>query len=222
MSAELPFELLEHPELLAECNGWSEEVYRDLLAFQAGRLSQAELDAKYLHRKAILTLDLTGFTVNCFGGRQVHGFLRILDAQKVCVPVLKEHDASLVRAFADDLVALFDDAGRAVDAAFEMHRRIAHFNGSALAAEHPAHCCIGIGYGNVYAIGPNLAMGDEMNRASKLGEDTARGSETLVTGNVYEALRHRQDVLFEPLAHDDMLFAYYRATPRLAAGPNSV
>ena len=215
MNTELPFALLEQPEALASCNGWSEEVYRDLLAFQAGRLTQAELDAKYLHRKAILTLDLTGFTVNCFGGRQVNAFLRILDAQKVCVPVLQESEATLIRAFADDLVALFDDAGRALDAAFETHRRIAQFNQSALAAEHPAHCCIGIGYGDVYAIGPNLAMGDEMNRASRLGEDTARGTETLVTGNLYEALRHREDVVFEPLAHDDMLFPYYKASQRV-------
>ena len=51
-------------------------------------------------------------------------------------------------------------------------------------------------------------MGDEMNRASKLGEDTARGNETLVTSNVYFALRNRSDVLFEQLASDDQLFPY--------------
>jgi hypothetical protein len=65
----------------------------------------------------------------------------------------------------------------------------------------------------VYAIGPNLAMGDEMNRASKLGEDTARGNETLVTSNAYFALRSRPDVLFEQVASDDQLFPYYRASP---------
>jgi len=52
-----------------------------------------------------------------------------------------------------------------------------------------------------------------MNRASKLGEDTARGNETLVTSNVYFALRNRSDVLFEQLASDDQLFPYYRASP---------
>ena len=120
--------------------------------------------------------------------------------RRVCVPVLHEHDATLVRAFADDLVALFDEPGQALDAAFEIHRRIALFNHSTHASEKPAQACIGIGYGDVYAIGPNLAMGDEMNRASKLGEDTARGNETLVTANVYFALRNRSDVLFEQLA----------------------
>jgi hypothetical protein len=59
-----------------------------------------------------------------------------------------------------------------------------------------------------------FAMGDEMNRASKLGEDTARGAETLVTGSFFEVARARTDVVFEPLAQDDMLFPYYRASRR--------
>jgi adenylate cyclase len=213
MKTPLPFPLLDAPEALANCNGWTEEVYRDLMALQQGQLTHEDLDRKYLYRRAILTLDFTGFTVQAMNGRQVHALLRILDAQRVCVPALHEHGASLVRAFADDLVGLFEDPAQALDAAFEIHRRIAAFNHSAHASERPAQACIGIGFGDVYAIGPNLAMGDEMNRASRLGEDTARGNETLVTCNVYFALRHRSDVLFEQLASDDQMFPYYRATP---------
>jgi class 3 adenylate cyclase len=214
MTRPFPFALLDMPEELARCNGWTEDVYCDLLAYQTGRLTREELDARYVHRKAILTLDLTGFTVSCFDGGQVQAFLRILDAQKVCIPVLKEHRAWLIRAFADDLVALFDDPGPALDAAFEMHRRIALFAEHGLAGKNPVQCCIGIGYGDVYAIGPNLAMGDEMNRASKLGEDTARGTETLVTESVQEVLSHRRDVEFESISHDDLPFPYYRASRR--------
>ena len=205
--------LLDVPARLASHDGWTEEVYRDLLALRAGQLSRAGLDAKYLHRKAILVLDLSGFTASCLAGREAQAFLRILDSQMVCIPVLQQHDAWLIRAFADNLVALFDDAGIALDAAFEMQRRIALFNESGLAAGDPAQCCIGVGFGYVYAIGPNLAMGDEMNRASRLGEDIAHGCEALVTENVYEALRHRPDVVFEPSTDAESLFAYYRASP---------
>ena len=212
MRDALPFALLDDPEQLATYDGWSADFYRDLLDFQAGRMSHAELDARYLYRTTILTLDMTGFTTSCFEGRQVEAFLRILNAQKVCIPVLHEFDATLVRAFADDLVALFDAPGKALDAAQEIHRRIELFNASGLATERPAYCSIGIGFGDVYRIGPNLSMGDEMNRAAKLGEDIARGNETLVTTNVYLALRNRSDVLFEQLASDDQLFPYYRAT----------
>jgi adenylate cyclase len=212
MSDKLLFQLLDSPTALARCRGWTEEVYHDLLAGRAGRLSQAELDAKYVHRKAILALDMTGFTINCLGRHRGHALLRILDVQRICVPALQDGGAVLVRAFADDLVALFDTPGAALDAAFEIHRRMAAFNGSALATEQPAECCIGIGYGEVYAIGVNLAMGDEMNRAAKLGEDIAHGTETLVTTGVYEALRERSDLCFDPLTRDDMLFPCFRAT----------
>lgn len=140
-----PFPLLDAPEALANCNGWSEEVYRDLMALQQGSRSHEALDRKYLYRKAILTLDCTGFTLQAMNGRQAHALLRILDAQRVCVPVLHEHDATLVRAFADDLVGLFDEPGQALDAAFEIHRRIALFNHSTHPSEKPAQACIGIG-----------------------------------------------------------------------------
>jgi len=210
----LPFPLLDLPEELASFNGWSEEVYRDLLAYQSGRLDRREFDAKYVCRKVILVMDLTGFTVSCFNGGEVRAILRILDAQKVCIPALRERGASLIRAFADDLVALFDDVGRALDAAFEMHRRVALYGEAGLAGDRQAECCIGIGYGDVYAIGPNLAMGDEMNRASKLGEDIARGGETLLTEKVFGALRGRKDVEFETVSGDDLLFPYYRASPK--------
>lgn len=212
VSGESPFDLLDIPAALASCQGWSEEVYRDLLAFRLGRMSLEELDRKYLQRKAILSLDLTGFTVHCIEGHPTEAFLRILDAQRVCVPALRAQQATLIRAFADDLVALFDDPHPALDAALDIHRRVAAFNASPIAGEHPAECCIGIGYGNVYAIGANLAMGDEMNRAAKLGEDIARGFETLVTQNAYEALRDRDDVHFGPQQHADLPFSYFRVS----------
>jgi class 3 adenylate cyclase len=207
-----PFPLLDAPDQLATFNGWTEEVYRDLLALQSGALTVQDMDSKYMYKSAILTLDLTGFTVQAMKQPQLNALLRILDAQKVCIPALQEHGATLIRAFADDLVALFDDPGHAVDAAFEVHRRVQAFNHSTLSSATPPLACIGIGYGDVYRIGPNLSMGDEMNRAAKLGEDIARGNETLVTSSVYFALRHRSDVLFEQLASDDQLFPYYRAS----------
>jgi class 3 adenylate cyclase len=214
MKNKLPFPLLEIPSALARCNDWSEEVNRDLLALQDRAISHEALDAKYLHRRAILMLDLTGATVQALKSRPLDALLRILDAQKVCLPVLHEHGALLVRATADDVMGLFEEPVQALDAAFEIHRRLATFNHSDHAAENPACACIGLGYGDVYAIGPNLAVGDEMNRAAKLGEDTARGAETLVTANAYFALRSRTDIQFEQLASDDQPFPCYRASTR--------
>ncbi|MGI9248546.1 MAG: hypothetical protein ACR2QI_05995, partial [Woeseiaceae bacterium] len=134
------------------------------------------------------------------------------DTQKVAIPVLQDFGAELIRCFADDIVALFFEPDAALDAAFEVHRRVKLFNASPLASDYPAVCCAGIGFGQVLAIGPNLAQGDEMNRASKLGEDIARGNETLITERAYAAMAKRDDVHFEHQDQDDLLFPFYRAT----------
>lgn len=200
---------LEDPVELARFEGWSETVYRDLIAVQRGTMSEQQFDAKYVRRLAVLVLDLTGFTENTMRGGALHGFLRILDAQRVCLPILRDAGAEFVRTFADDIVALFAQPQAALDAALEIHDRAARPDWPSPTRER-AECCIGVGYGAVYAIGPNHAMGDEMNRASKLGEDTARGGETLITEGAYEAVRRRSDLAFEPQTHDDLLFPYFR------------
>jgi len=140
----------------------------------------------------------------------VQSFLRILNAQKVLIPVLLAHGAERVHAFADDLVAIFQDPRPALEAALEIHRRTGEQKPDAATPEGWPTCCIGIGWGSVYAIGPNRAMGDEMNRASKLGEDVARGGETLLTENARDAVADRDDLLFERQTGDDLLFPYHR------------
>jgi hypothetical protein len=214
MPREFPHELLEDAEELSSYRGWTEDVYRDFLAVRGGLLSAEEFGKKYRRRRAILALDLTGFTLSAINIGELESLLRILDAQRVCIPVLKEFGAELIRCFADDMVAIFETPDTALDAAFELHRRVARFCDSDLASEHPTRCCVGIGYGEVFAIGPNLAQGDEMNRASKLGEDIARANETLLTERAFEAVKQRTDVQFDLQSSDDQMFPFYRASER--------
>jgi len=211
MPEDYAHELLEDALELSSFQGWSEDVYRDFLALRRGQMSADEFRQKYQRRRAILSLDMTGFTSSAINIGELESFLRIVDAQKVCIPVLKDFGAELVRCFADDVVAVFESPEAAVDAAFEVHRRVEIFSNSDLASAHPTQCCIGIGYGDVFAIGPNLAQGDEMNRASKLGEDIARANETLLTERTYAAVRTRTDIVFEVQNQDDQLFSYYSA-----------
>lgn len=209
-----PHALVDDAEVLARFKGWSEDVYRDFLNIQCGNMSETEFKEKYQWQRAILSMDMTGFTTTAIKQGELQSLLRIVDVQKVCIPVFQEFGASLIRCFADDIVALFESPDAALDAAFEVHERVDTFNQSSLASGHPARCCAGIGFGTVFAIGPNLAQGDEMNQASKLGEDIARAGETLITKNAYAVMAKRQDVLFEAQAEDDQLFPYYRAFPR--------
>jgi class 3 adenylate cyclase len=205
---------LDDVKTLASFEGWGEEVYQDFFSLRRGEMTEAEFSDKYHHERAVLSIDMTGFTSSAMRRGELQSLLRIMDAQRVAIPVMQELGADLIRCFADDIVALFHDPNVALDAAFETHRRIQLFNKSELASDNPTNCCAGIGFGRVFAIGPNLAQGDEMNRASKLGEDIARANEILVTERAYAALANRDDIHFESQNQDDQLFPFYRASQR--------
>ena len=209
-----PHRLLEDARTLASFEGWSEEVYQDFLKLQRGEMVEAEFGDKYHRECAILSMDMTDLTFSAMSRGELQSLLRILDAQKVVIPVLQRFGAELIRCFADDIVALFLEPNVAVDAAFEVHRRVQLFNASPLASKKPTLCCVGIGFGRVFSIGPNLAQGDEMNRASKLGEDIARGNETLLTERAQAAMADRDDIDFEFQNQDDQLFPFYRAVQK--------
>lgn len=207
-----PYQLLDDAQALASFEGWSEGVYRDFFKLQQGEMTEAEFSEKYHRERAILSMDMTGYTSSAMRHGELESLLRVLDAQRVVIPVLQEFGAELIRCFADDIVALFHEPNAAVDAAFEVHRRIQLFNESPLTSQNSTQCCVGVGFGRVFSIGPNLAQGDEMNRASKLGEDIARANETLITERAYSAVVRRDDIRFEWQDQDDQLFPYYRAT----------
>ncbi|MFC1896285.1 hypothetical protein ACFL0Q_06445 [Thermodesulfobacteriota bacterium] len=209
MGKTFPCELMEAPTELAEFDFCSEQVYRDLLACRKGDMSEAEFQKEYLTRAAILCLDMTGLTKAASELGKLQSLFRILDVQKVRGPVFRRFKSRRITAFADNMVATFDDAESALDAALHVHTCIRVFNDSTRSGEALPQCCIGIGYGDVYAIGVDEAMGDEMNRASKLGEDIARSAETLVTELAYDALKERSDVVFRRRAHDDYPFSFY-------------
>lgn len=204
-----PYPLLEDPVALAHCRGWSESVYTDLLALQRGAMSETAFRSKHLWTRAILVLDMTDFTTSAISAGDMGSLLRILDAQKVVLPVLEEYGAVLSHCFADDIFALFEDPSVALDAAIEIQRRVTAFNASDLASAFPTQCCIGIGYGQVLRIGPDLAQGAEMNMASKLGEDVARSREILITENTFRAVGERKDVRFVHHPQDERPFGFY-------------
>jgi class 3 adenylate cyclase len=209
MGKKFPYELMENQKELVKLGFWKEEIYCDLIACQKGEMTGDEFKSKYHTRASILCLDMTGSTETAMEAGELESFFRILDVQKVCGPVFRQFNACQIRAFADNFFVLFDDPHNALSAAFEVHRRIELFNNSQLAGRNSAECCIGIGFGEVYAIGVDQAMGDEMNRACKLGEDIARGFETLITERAYGALKERRDCIFLKRIHEKIPFSFY-------------
>lgn len=213
MNRPRAYDTLDDPAELARFGGWSEAVYRDFAALAHGELSRDDFDRRYLRIQAVMVLDLTGFTAAAMEQGALDSLIRIFDARRLCIPVLVERGASFVRAFADDLVAVFDTPEPGVDAAFEIHERLTAWGAARDKAASP-EACIGLGFGPMYGIGANRAMGLEMNLASKLGEDTARGGETLVTDGAHAQLASRSDLYFERCRAEETGYSYYRVARR--------
>ena len=210
---KFPYELIEDPIILGKLGAWDEDVYRDFLRCQSGDMSEEAFRKKYAVTVAILVLNMTGFTKTALKHGSLYSFLRIFDIQKVCTPVFLKYGARKIRTFADDFTATFFDPAQALDAALEIHRRVHKFNQSEHAADICFACTIGLGYGEVFEIGADQAMGNEMNQTSKLGEDIAKGGETLITEGFYNAVKGRPDVAYVRYANEDLPFLFYKAEP---------
>ena len=214
VKADFSYPLLEDPGCLARCRGWSRRVYQDLLALQEGKLSEVVFRDRHVWTRAILVIDMTDLTTAAISAGDLSSLLRILDAQKVAIPALQAHGAEMVHCFADDIFATFAGPDAALDAALEAQRRIASYNASALASDHPTELCMGIGFGEVLRIGPDEAQGAEMNKASKLGEDIARARDILITEQAHRALKKRRDVRFKRHGRDEHQFVFFEVDYR--------
>ena len=147
---------------------------------------------------AVMFTDLVGFSrqVEEFG---ILHFLQIIHEQrKLLFPVIESHDGRLVKQEGDSLLLVFRRPDRAVACALEMQRACALYNERRKPEEHII-LCVGVGFGRVLRIGDTDVWGKEVNSASKLGEDRAKGHEILVTESVKNAVGDGiAGVRFEP------------------------
>jgi class 3 adenylate cyclase len=147
---------------------------------------------------AVLFTDLSGFSrqVATFG---IIHFLQIIFEQKrILLPIAGHHDGILVKVEADSLLVIFKRASRALECAIEMQRASREYNRTRT-PEEQVLLCVGIGFGRILRIGDTDVFGQEVNAASKLGEDTARANEILVTSAVRAAAPDVPGIRYEPL-----------------------
>jgi class 3 adenylate cyclase len=147
---------------------------------------------------AVMSTDLAGFSRNVEEFGIIH-FLQVIHEQrKLLLPIVASHDGILIKEEADSFLALFRRAETALDCALDMQRACREVNERRLPEERIL-LCVGLGYGRILRIGDTDVFGAEVNAASKLGEDTAKAYEILVTGAMREAVRRVAGVSFEPL-----------------------
>lgn len=149
--------------------------------------------------RAVLVLDLSGFSVRVRRGGILPHLRRIRRMQSLAVPLVRDAGGDLVKCEADDLLAVFESPRAAVEAALAIHDALAA-NPGGPDPDDVLSAGIGIDYGRFLLVPGRDAFGDPVNVAHKLGEDLARAGETLVTAAVRDRLGETPDLLDEPLA----------------------
>ena len=138
------------------------------------------IEETFGQQKAVLVLDMSGFSRTTQRLGIVSFLMMIHQMRLICRPCVEERNGKVIKAEADNLLCLFETVDDAVYATREMIQRLDAAN-QVLPAENHLYAAFGIGYGNVLNIGDEDIFGDEMNLASKLGEDIARPGEILLT-----------------------------------------
>jgi class 3 adenylate cyclase len=129
---------------------------------------------------AVMFTDLSGFSrqVEAFG---IIHFLQVIHEKKRwLLPIVAAHDGILIKIEADSFLIIFKRARRALECAIAMQQACQRRNAQR-SDEEKVLLCVGIGHGRILRIGDTDVFGAEVNAASKLGEDTAKANEILVT-----------------------------------------
>lgn len=146
----------------------------------------------------VVFTDLAGFSRNVEEFGIVHFLQVIWEHTELLAPVIADHDGLLLKTEGDSMLLLFRRPSRAIDCARAMLHACAQVN-QRRKPEDQILLCVGIGHGRVLRIGDEEVWGREVNAASKLGEDTAKAGEILVTSALRDALAAAPAYRFEPI-----------------------
>jgi adenylate cyclase len=149
---------------------------------------------------AVMFTDLSGFSrqVETFG--IIHFLQTIYESLRLLTPCIEANDGILLKVEADSMMVIFRKPHSALAAALDMQATLRVYNKDR-AADEKVLLCVGLGFGRVLHIGDHDVFGPEVNAASKLGEDTAKANEILVTDALKTAVDGRfPGVSFSALA----------------------
>ncbi len=139
----------------------------------------AEIRKRFEQNKAIFVLDMSGFSrlVQRYG--IIHYLGMIQRMRRIVGPAVERNNGAVVKFEADNCFAVFETVDDAVKASLDIHHDLDIAN-IMTAEESDVHVSIGIGSGPVLLFCEDM-YGNELNLASKLGEDVAERDEILLT-----------------------------------------
>jgi len=149
---------------------------------------------------AVMFTDLSGFSRRVAEFGIIHFLQTIFESQRILVPQIDRYDGILLKSEGDSFLVIFRSAPKALECAVEMQRTVSRYNVGKRDTDQIL-LCVGIGFGRVLRIGDHDVFGAEVNAAAKLGEDTAKAWEILVTESVRaaSAAASPRKIAFEPL-----------------------
>jgi len=113
--------------------------------------------------------------------RGICHFLKLIHrARETIAPIIADNGGQLLKCDADNCYAYFKGPGPALQASMDINAELFRMNQSSDLVDH-MFLSVGIDYGRLLLVGTEDYYGDPVNTASKLGEDLAGKSETLVT-----------------------------------------
>jgi len=133
----------------------------------------------------IMFTDLSGFSRQVAAFGIIHFLQVIHEHKRLLLPIVAEHDGILVKIEADSFMIIFKRPESALACAIAMQHACQKLS-RGRSPEEQVLLCVGIGCGRILRIGDTDVYGQEVNAASKLGEDTAKANEILVTHAVRE------------------------------------
>jgi len=146
------------------------------------------IDDVFGQDKAVMVLDMCGFCRTTRDHSIIMVLSMIYQIQLLSRPCIEAQGGRLIKAEADNLYCLFDTVIDALRAHRQIHSCLTSSNKLL-----PEHCHLnistGIGYGHILNIENKDLFGDEVNLASKLGEDIANKGEILLTENAFVQLQ---------------------------------
>ncbi len=140
----------------------------------------AQIERDFGEVRAVMVLDMSGFSITT----QCHGIacflLMIHQLRAVARPAVERVGGIIVKGEADNLYCMFEDVPQAIAAAREINARLERV-APVYPDSPPISVSTGIGYGPILNIDEKDMFGNELNLASKLGEDVAEPGQILLT-----------------------------------------
>lgn len=152
----------------------------------------AQINADYMERHAILVVDMSGFSRLTLKHGIIHFLAMIQRLEAIATPIVTAHQGTIFKQEADNIFALFPSVDQAVDTSVKLLKALAIAN-QPVEPDHKLHASMGIGYGDLICIKHEGQIcdvyGSAMNLASKLGEDLGNPGEIWLTTNAHDQIQ---------------------------------